>query len=200
MTEPVCFIADSDTDIRYLAGQLSASDAEAFEEHYFDCDICWNAVQRGTEIRSALAHPVSRSARRRQKWWPLLAAAAVLIVVAGLWRMQRPISEASLNANLHIEPIRGNATSSAISATATDKALAASWSHAPDARTYRARLMASDGQLLFEREISDTSIVVPTDSLTHTGPGGSIYWQVEALNDLRVVVRSYPLKEARPGR
>jgi hypothetical protein len=60
--------------------------------------------------------------------------------------------------------------------------------------------MASDGQLLFEREISDTSIVVPTDSLTNPEPGRSIYWQVEALNDLRVVVRSYPLKEARPNR
>lgn len=200
MTEPICPIDDSDTDVRYLAGQLSAPDAEAFEEHYFDCDICWNAVQRGTEIRSALAHPVSRGSQRRQNWWPLLAAAAVLVVVAGIWQVQRPVGEASLSADPHVEPMRGNPTLSAISVTARDKALAASWSHAPDASTYSVRLMASDGQLLFERETSDTSITVPTDSLARPERGGSIYWQVEALNDLRVVVRSYPLTEARPSR
>jgi len=200
MTEPICPIADSDTDVRYLTGQLSASEADAFEEHYFGCDVCWSAVQRGTEIRSALAHPMPRTSRRLQAWWPLLAAAAALVIVAGLWRVQRPVCEATLNANLHVEPKRGSITSSAIAATVTDKALGASWSPAPDARTYRVRLLASDGQLLFEREISDTSIVIPTDSLTRPEPGGSIYWQVEALNDLRVVVRSYPLKEARPSR
>lgn len=57
MNEPeqTCPIADTDTDVRYLAGSLTDAEAEAFEEHYFGCDTCWKAVQRGAEIRSALS-------------------------------------------------------------------------------------------------------------------------------------------------
>ena len=222
MNEPTCPIADADTDVRYLAGQLSDADAEAFEEHYFGCDICRSAVQRGAEIRSALASepaaapqretpvlsPASRLPKRerapkqspvRRAWLPLFAAAAVIVVVAGLWRAQRPVSETTPNIN-DVEPTRGSSTSPAISATAADKTLAASWPRTQDAQTYRVRLVADDGRLLFDREIPDTSIVVPVDALASPKSAAAIYWQVEALNGLRAVVSNYALKEARPGR
>jgi len=212
MNDPICPIADADTDVRYLAGHLSAEEAEAFEEHYFECDICWNAVQRGAEIRSALASEPAparergtrtlspQQSRVRRPWMPLFAAAAVMVVVAGLWRVQRPVSEPIPIINTNAEPTRGSSTSPAISVTLTDKALAASWPRATDAQTYRVRLLADDGGLLFDTEIPDTSVVVPVSSLARPGAEGAIYWQVEALNGLRVVVSSYALKEARPGR
>ena len=223
MTDPTCPIADSDTEARYLVGSLSAEEAEAFEEHYFGCDICWRALQRGAEIRSVLARDAGDTRRQepllltpapprlereqmpqgprgRNVWWPLLAAAAVMVVVTGLWRLQRPMSDTRLSVRLTIEPTRGGSAPLAISATATDKSLGASWIRAVDARTYRVRLLADDGRLLFDREIPDTSIVVSMDSLVHPEPKGAIYWQVEALNDLRVIVAIYELKEARPSR
>jgi anti-sigma factor RsiW len=199
--EHSCPIADADTEVRYLAGLLSPAEAEAFEEHYFECDICWRAVQQGTEIRSALAQPslpASKAVhvRRSREWWPLLVAASVMIIA--VWRFPRPVE--SDNPNLNVgpvaEPVRGAGASALISAAATDKALTASWARNTDARSYRVRLLAEDGQLLLDREVTDTSIVVPLDSITRLGSSGAIYWQVDALNDLRVVVSSYPLKEA----
>ena len=41
----------------YLTGQLSASDAEAFEAHYLGCARCWGDVRQGEEIRAALGQP-----------------------------------------------------------------------------------------------------------------------------------------------
>lgn len=210
MNEPeqTCPIADTDTDVRYLAGSLSEAEAEAFEEHYFGCDACWKAVQRGAEIRSALSQSpavaekttptVSRQSIKRRTWWPALAAAAVILVAVGLWKfppVTQPITEAGRTA----EPTRGTAVTPAISATASDQTLTASWPRTPEARAYRVRLLAEDGRLLLDREISDTSVVIPLDAVLRNKAQGAIYWKVEGLNDLRVVVSNYALTPARPA-
>lgn len=203
--EQTCPIADTDAEVQYLAGSMSPAEAEAFEEHYFGCDICWKAVQRGTEIRSALLQPILPASKavyvpRSRAWWPVLVAAAVMIVA--VWRFPRPVESGNQNPGVThgAEPVRGSSGPATISAATTDKALTASWPRSTDARSYRVRLLAEDGQLLFDREVTDTSIVVPLDSITRLRPKGAIYWQVEALNDLRVIVSSYALKEARANR
>lgn len=203
--EQTCPIADADTEVRYLGGSMSPAEAEAFEEHYFGCDICWRAVQRGTEIRSALLQSILPASKavykpRSRVWWPVLVAAAAMIVV--VWRFPRPIDSGNPNPSVSpgAEPVRGTSASATISAGVTENALTASWPRSNDASSYRVRLLAEDGQLLLDREVIDTSIVVPLDSVRRLHPKGAIYWQVEALNDLRVVVSSYALKEARPGR
>lgn len=203
--EQTCPIADADTEARYLAGSLSPAEAEAFEAHYVGCDICWRALQQGNEIRSALSQqkqPASKvvNVSRSRAWWPVLPAAAAMVVAVGVWRFPRPVESGNPNQSVGqgAEPVRGGSASAAIAATVTDKALTASWPRSVDARSYRVRLLAEDGQLLFDREVNDTSIVVPLDSVTRLSPKGAIYWQVEALNDLRAVVSSYALKEARP--
>jgi len=93
---------------RYLLGQLSAAEADAFEEHYFDCATCADDVRLGmrfldggrrlvreTGDTAAVPAPVvpitSRS--RWNRWVPAAAAAivAVAINVGLLLRMQSAV-------------------------------------------------------------------------------------------------------------
>lgn len=78
---------------KYVAGQLPDTDMTAFEEHYFGCDECLEAVQLGQAIHSVgtaapakvVAMPVRTPARPR--WMFALAAAAAVIVIALVgWR------------------------------------------------------------------------------------------------------------------
>ena len=56
---------ERDVAVLYLAGKLPEDEAEAFEAHYFECERCWEEVQRGSELRAALGKPaVARSPAR----------------------------------------------------------------------------------------------------------------------------------------
>ena len=82
----------------------------------------------------------------------------------------------------------------AVSAHVTSTALTAAWSRFRDAESYRIRLLGADGTLLFQREISDTSIATPIESLSVADRQRAMYWEVQALNPLRrVVARSTPV-------
>jgi hypothetical protein len=41
---------------RYLLGELNAADREAYEEHLFSCDACFEQVKVGTEFIAHLRH------------------------------------------------------------------------------------------------------------------------------------------------
>ena len=41
---------------RYLLGELNAAEREAYEEHLFSCDACFEQVKVGTEFVSHLRH------------------------------------------------------------------------------------------------------------------------------------------------
>jgi hypothetical protein len=79
--------------VSYLAGKLSAADAEVFEAHYFGCDQCWEELQDGLAIRAAMAQAKPRTApsvavatkATRQPSWRWLAAAAAVVLAAGIW-------------------------------------------------------------------------------------------------------------------
>ncbi len=88
---------------RYLLGELSASEAEDFEQHYFECTECAEAVESGgTFIANARAvlerpsrpaparAPGSRKPFRLFSWRPqpafaLASAAAVVFAAAALY-------------------------------------------------------------------------------------------------------------------
>lgn len=94
---------------RYLLGQLSAAEADAFEEHYFECPVCAEDVRLGMSFleggrrlvhepaapitappATAPALPIA-SHPRWGKWIPAAAAAAVLALAGNfvvLMRMQ----------------------------------------------------------------------------------------------------------------
>src|SRR5438270_4370765 len=41
---------------RYLLGELNAAERDAYEEHLFSCDACFEQVKVGTEFVSHLRH------------------------------------------------------------------------------------------------------------------------------------------------
>jgi len=172
-----------DLDTRYLRGDLDPSLAEAFEAHYFACGRCWNLVKHGNELRSVGSLPETGS--RISPIW-LLAAAAVLAaaVGTGLWRVSRPgpVVTDSLRSGNGILPVP--------MATADPNRLILAWQRVPGAVTYRARLFRSDGTLILEREVSDTTFSISRDSV---GAGPGFVWQVHALDRLGNELVRFPL-------
>lgn len=78
---------------RYLLGELSDSEAEAFEEHYFDCRVCASDVRDGSRLLDTGRELVRKEAHRdvapvvpirrgvASRSW--LQAAAAIVVIAG---------------------------------------------------------------------------------------------------------------------
>jgi hypothetical protein len=81
---------------RYLLGELIGSEAEMFEEHYFDCAVCAEDIRDGARFmdvgrdlvrndpkqqKPRIQGPVRR---RSQGGWMSLAAAAILVLGVGL--------------------------------------------------------------------------------------------------------------------
>lgn len=196
----------------YVSGRLDEDAADAFEAHYFECDACWARVQRALEVRAAFrevegapangaaddeatgggpgvggpdrgpedAHPF-----RPARWWLPAAAAALLAGIAfGVGDFLRePSPEAD-------GPVyRGEAgTMDLYRAELGDGAVEAAWAAVPDADVYRVRLYDADGRLLAEGESTDTAVVLARPAAADASPAGSLYLQVEALDELRQVI------------
>ncbi len=203
---------ESDVDARYLAGALSAEESEAFEEHYFRCDRCFAAVRRGAEIRAALSAAssetpadvgsrpsVPRGRRSFSSWRSALAAAGLLVVAFGVRQVAgRQQATKGATAPAAVDAPRGVVTPFTLTSHATSTVLAAAWSPLAKARSYRVRLLATDGSLLFERETSDTAVMLSRDLVSDRTP---VYWEVQGLDALRSVVATSPVVQAQtsPG-
>lgn len=86
------------TDL-YLLGELSAAEADAFEEHYFDCVECADDLRVGMQLMSggrglareqrerteapAPVVPIAGRRPRRAGWIPAAIAAALVLAVTG---------------------------------------------------------------------------------------------------------------------
>lgn len=79
---------------RYLAGRLSASDAEEFEAHYLTCGRCQDEVRLGAMLREGLEGGEEGRRPRRLRFFTI-GLAAVLAVGIGLSivLLQRPAPE-----------------------------------------------------------------------------------------------------------
>jgi len=90
---------------RYLLGELAETERDAYEEHFFECQICAEEVQTGSQFvhaaREVFAHepvldlPTGRKSVIRGRFWrdlfhpaPAMAFAA-LVLAAGLSLYQR---------------------------------------------------------------------------------------------------------------
>jgi hypothetical protein len=69
---------------RYLMGEMTPEDRDAFEEHFFGCAECADDVRAGSAIAASIRarKPNQQKARPRMTWMPA-AAAAVLAIVVG---------------------------------------------------------------------------------------------------------------------
>ncbi len=84
---------------RYLLGELSAAEADAFEEHFFDCTECADDLRIGVQVlhggrklaretrapEAAPAAPVVSLAERRTRrasWVPAAVAAALVLAIS----------------------------------------------------------------------------------------------------------------------
>jgi hypothetical protein len=174
VTPVTCAIVDErNLEARYLAGQLSDAEAEAFEAHYFGCDRCWGLMQRALEVRAASVPALRSRTRRWRAWWPLAAAAALAAVLLP-WRQKAPD-----------DSVRGTPNALELIASVQDHELGVVWRRIPDADIYRVRLYAGDGERLFGQETTDTSTSVSIARLQVPRDSRRVLVQIEALDRLR---------------
>ena len=177
-----CSYAASDSAVRYVAGKLSESEAEAFEDHLFTCDRCLSEARLGLEIKAA-ASPRSgglvEKASRRVLWRPLAIAATLAAVFFGAWQLQRPRSPAADGVT------RGeDARALAVTAHAGAESVEVAWTPVPRADVYRVEVSTGEGRLLLKRDVPATSISLGKADLL-AAAGGTLYVRVTALDDLR---------------
>jgi tetratricopeptide (TPR) repeat protein len=77
---------------RYFLGQLTDTQRDEFEQHYFECDACSSQVQTGYAIQEGLRHqPLPSSPnpgwiRQKWLWMPAFALLGSLALAIGTWR------------------------------------------------------------------------------------------------------------------
>jgi hypothetical protein len=82
---------------RYLLGELTETEADTFEDHFFECRACGEEIREGTRMLEVLREVVREDRKTaspvvvpfeqrltRRAWLPA-AVAAVLVVGFGLW-------------------------------------------------------------------------------------------------------------------
>jgi hypothetical protein len=181
-----CAYSETDTAVRYLAGRLSESEADAFEEHLFTCDACSRETRLGLEIRAASApsggsaEPASWRLPRR----PLAIAAALSVAFLGAWMAQRAKSPAaeSVTRGEHVPTL-------AVTAHASAEGVELSWTPIPHADVYRVEISTGEGKLLLKRDVPGTSASVG-DAAVRTGRPAFV--RVTALDGLRQEMATSP--------
>jgi hypothetical protein len=188
-----CELVDQhELDRRYVAGLLDEAEAAAFEAHYYGCDRCWALVKGGAGVRASLLSSGAIAVSRPRSWWkPLALAAGLGVILLGTWRVVSPPRAADPDA------IRGRPDSIAVQTGLEAGRWTAVWPPLPDAVSYQARIFTGEGRVILTRELSDTSLTLPADSLATLGPGGPLYLEVQGFDLLRRPVGRSPLTSLR---
>ena len=179
----------------YLAGKLPEGEAEAFEAHYFECESCWQDVQRGRELRAALGkpevEPAARVTRSARDWRPLAAAAVIAFVGLGVWQLTRR------TAGEPTRPVLRGVNSEGLALkveTEPKGGINLSWPAHPDAATYEIEVLASDGVSVWRTEVKEPRLSIGPAVLPAPGKGISFLIKVEALDPMGQVVAKSELK------
>jgi TolA-binding protein len=88
-------VEEQDIFESYVLGQLTDSERDAFEQHYFECDACFSQLQMGLALQEELRQhpPRHRSAGGASfRWWiwaPAFASVALILAAGGWWYTAR---------------------------------------------------------------------------------------------------------------
>jgi hypothetical protein len=184
---------EGDNDIRslYLAGSLPDKDAAAFEEHYFACERCAEAVETGSNLRSVFGNVPVRSvtppARVTRTWLPLAAAAAVAFLGLAVWQLARrgPVEgSTSVHRSAEAGELRVQVEWGA------EGSLQLAWTPHPAAARYVVRILARDGASVWSGESQEARLAVAASALP--APTGPLEVQVEAIDTMERVVATSP--------
>ncbi len=180
----------------YLAGKLPEGEAEAFEAHYFECESCWQDVQRGRELRAALGKPEvappTRATRSARDWRPLAAAAVIALVGLGVWQLTRRTAEQPTP-----RPVLRGVNSEGLMLKVEkgpEGGISLSWPAHSDAATYEIEVLASDGVSVWKTEAREPRLSIDPTVLPAPGKGISFLIKVEALDPMGQVVAKSELK------
>ncbi len=152
---------------RYLLGELTAAEADAFEDHYFDCADCADELRIGMRFMNG-GRGVAREAAapegapvvrfeprpRRTAWLPAAIAAALVLAVGApiLMKQQRPAAqgpsfEVVKPHSFLLADSRGTADVPALKASETS-GIVFDVPSEPTYSKYEARLRLPDGTIL----------------------------------------------------
>jgi len=151
---------------RYLLGELNAAEADAFEEHYFDCAECAEELRMGmqfvdggrklareaSEPEVGQVVPIAERRSRRVAWIPA-AVAAVLVLAIGtpLLMKQRSAVAPSFEVASQHSFLLSESRSAGTVPTLDGNAPIVLWADVPSEPTYsryEARLHQPDGKVL----------------------------------------------------
>ena len=186
---------ERDTRSLYLAGKLPDAEAQAFEEHFFTCGRCAEAVEVGSSLRAAFGkapvRPAAAPERTSRTWLPLAAAAAVALGVFGLWQLARsPVSPAGDSV------YRGGESRGTVVevANAPDGGMTATWTSSPDASGYVVRVLSADGAEIWKTETVEPRVRIDAVALSSAGDK-PLLLEVDTLDARqRVIATSGPTK------
>lgn len=166
---------------RYLLGELSAAEADAFEEHYFDCAECADELRVGmrfmnggrgiareeTAPEEAKVVRIDERGSRRTAWLPAaVAAALVLAVGAPLLMKQQPAGAPELGPTNRVSFILAGARDGAaesVMKAGEPAVLTFDVPPEPGYPRYEARVHRPDGSALTTRFTPDLSSDSPTE-------------------------------------
>ena len=152
---------------RYLLGELDAAEADAFEEHYFDCAECAEELRSGMQFmdggrklvlaesaQPAMAPvvPMERPSRR-MIWIPAAAAAALVLALATpmLMNQQRAVEGPSFEVATQHSFLLSESRSAGEVPTLNGNTPIVLWADVPSEPTYsryEARLVPPDGKAI----------------------------------------------------
>jgi hypothetical protein len=194
---PDCpYTGERDLAQLYLAGRLPDAEAQAFEAHYFECEVCSQDVLGGGGLRELFGRPAVAAAvapaRPARAWLPLAAAAAIAFVGIGVWQLARRVQ---------VEPTVLRSAGAVI----VDLKVSAhagggfdvSWAPQPQAATYEVQVFASDSTRLWRTETREPRVSIGPTVLSAPAPGSTYEIRVEAFDSLGQIVASAEVAAAR---
>jgi hypothetical protein len=150
----------------YVLGQLSAAEADAYEEHFFDCEECAEEVRLGMVVldggrklvlEERKAKVVSIDAHRNRRAWLPAAVAALLVLGVGapllLRQVRRPEPSLDVPA-VHTLQTQMRAAGDAIPVVAAGDILYVDVLGDPSYSRYELRVHDSNGKVMLTRAVA----------------------------------------------